>query len=259
MSLRELIRWISPHGLIHAHRRRFQMQRLGLPPTPAYQEAVEQCRYDLWPAWLRTSTDRWTLVDVGANQGDFTRAVTTLAKPHRVYAFEPQAGCLDALREILSRVPEGVLIEKAVGDREGSIEINVTRNDKLASVLVPDQRAASGYPAGDFEVANTVEVGVTTLDQALAEVEIIELLKIDVQGFERQVLQGAQSVLSRSRAVLMEVNYVPHYEGGAVFDDVYRLLCDSGFRLSGVSAPYSSGQEGPLWADALFERPPTSN
>jgi hypothetical protein len=81
----------------------------------------------------------------------------------------------------------------------------------------------------------------------------VGLLKIDVQGYEIPVLEGAVSTLKSTCAILLEVNYVSHYCGGATFDLLHAKLKTLGFRTFGVSAPYS-GPQGPLWADAMFVR-----
>src|SRR6266496_1179323 len=106
-EFRRILRWIAPSGLIERHRRRFQLSRFGLPTTRAVAEAVIACRYDLWPRELRNTTKPWTLVDVGANCGDFTSAAASLAKLESVYAFEPQPQCHEELQRVLVHVPNG--------------------------------------------------------------------------------------------------------------------------------------------------------
>lgn len=84
------------------------------------------------------------------------------------------------------------------------------------------------------------------------DVEQIGLLKVDVQGYEQSVLRGATEVLRRTRAVLLEINYIDHYENATRFDDVYQLLRDADFELAAVSEPEL--RRSPLCADALFVR-----
>lgn len=75
-------------------------------------------------------------------------------------------------------------------------------------------------------------------------------MKVDVQGYELAVLRGASEVLARTSAVLLEINYVDHYEGATRFNDIYEVMWDAGFKLAAVSEPEMRGV--PLWADALF-------
>ncbi len=251
--LKNIMRWLTPLGLIERHRRRFQTGRLNLPKTDAAFEAAAACRYDLWPPALRNAPSPWTLVDVGANEGEFTRAAAGLAKLKAVHAFEPQPGCQEGLRSVLKEVPEGHLHAVAVGAVAGDIEFYCTSNSKMASVLAPASTVGEDYEAEDFKVTRRVKVPMKRLDDVIPSGTQVGLLKIDVQGYELAVLEGAAETLRSTTALLMEVNYVPHYEGGAAFDAIHEAVRRHGFRTYGISAPYG-GKDGPLWADAMFVR-----
>jgi hypothetical protein len=95
------------------------------------------------------------------------------------------------------------------------------------------------------------KVAVVRLDDAIPPDTLVDLLKIDVQGYELSVLEGGAKTLERTSALLLEVNYVAHYEGAPDFDQVVEAVRKHGFRTFGVSSPYS-GRDGPLWADAMF-------
>lgn len=251
--LTQALRWLAPLGLMERHRRRFQMQRLGLPGTRTMAEAVGACRYDLWPRELRQSALPWALVDVGANLGEFIAAASRLVKLKSVHAFEPQPQCHAALQAVLQGMPGSRLHAAAVGKDKREIELLCTANSKLASVLTPDAAVAAGYEHGDFVIQKRLTVPMVRLDDVIPSGMDIGLLKIDVQGFELPVLEGARETLRSTRALLMEVNYVPHYEGGAAFDELHEAVRSHGFRTFGISAPYG-GPEAPLWADAMFVR-----
>lgn len=247
------LRSLTPLGIIERHRRRFRMGRLGLPGNQAVADAVDSCRFDLWPLELRRPAEPWTLVDVGANEGEFSSAVSRLVRLAGVHAFEPQPACHPILNQALNEIPNSRLHPVAVGDKKGEIELLCTSNSKLASVLEPSRDIAAGYEHGDFDVQRRVKVPLVRLDDAIPTGTKVGLLKIDVQGYELPVLEGARETLRSTQALLMEVNYVTHYEKGAAFDDLHEAVRRHGFRTFGVSAPYV-GPDGPLWADALFVR-----
>ena len=74
-----------------------------------------------------------------------------------------------------------------------------------------------------------------------------------MQGFERDVLDGARKSLLRTRAVMLEVLYVPYYEGHSQFGELHRQLTGiAPFRLYGVSAPSMDEARRPIWADAVY-------
>ena len=252
-SIRDFIRAITPFCLIERHRRQFQLSHLGLPATRAIADAIMECRYDLWPVELRKATKPWTLVDVGANCGEFTSAAASLATLGRVFAFEPQPQCCTELQRVLDDIPNSVLHRAAVGAASGEIELICTANSKMASVLSPESQVATGYAEGDFAVTNRVKVPLLRLDDAIPPGTNVGLMKIDVQGYELSVLEGAKVTLRSTFAILVEVNYVAHYRGGVTFDTMHETLRSHGFRTFGISPPYC-GPDGPLWADAMFVR-----
>src|SRR5205085_9106313 len=91
------------------------------------------------------------------------------------------------------------------------------------------------------------------LDDVITPDAQVGLLKIDVQGYEMEVLRGAARTLRQTDALLIEVNYTPHYGGAVSFDDLHAFLNTTGFHLYGISAPYGD-ENRPLWADAMYVR-----
>jgi hypothetical protein len=102
-----------------------------------------------------------------------------------------------------------------------------------------------------------VDVQVVPLDEALADEPEISLLKVDVQGFEREVLLGAVSTLKRCKCLLIEVMYDRDYYAGAeVFLGLARQIEEqSPLRLSCVSEPAMNVDGLGMWADAVFVKP----
>jgi hypothetical protein len=80
----------------------------------------------------------------------------------------------------------------------------------------------------------------------------VDLLKVDVQGFESAVLFGAQRVLRNTRAVLLEVLLKSHYKGDHTFPELWNQMTEYGFSLWSLSEPYSGSEGEALWADAVF-------
>jgi hypothetical protein len=77
---------------------------------------------------------------------------------------------------------------------------------------------------------------MTTLDRLLADLSEISLLKIDVQGYEKVVLAGARESLAKTMFLLIELNYMPQYEGGSWLGEIHEILTrDHGFFLANAS------------------------
>lgn len=239
-------------------RRRIALDLLGIPhggaaawrQTARLAAHVERCRFDLWPEFLRRKIERWSLVDVGANEGGFIDSVCALSPPASIFAFEPLPELRQALEQTVAHHGRGRVFAVAVGDRSGSVGLNRTQNRKLSSVLEPRNAMDEHY--GDaMDVIGRIEVPVTTLDAEIPANAVVGLLKIDVQGFEPRVLDGARRTLSRTAVVMLEINYAEHYTASGHFEDVHDRLTGAGFKLRGVSCPQMS-RGVPLWADAVY-------
>src|SRR5262249_60681644 len=99
-------------------------------------------------------------------------------------------------------------------------------------------------------------VAVRTLDEIYRtfRLTVVDLLKIDVQGYELHVIAGGSETLANSRFVMIEANFVPTYRSGSTFTEVFESLRHRGFSLKGVFDAHSSADGILLHADALFRR-----
>jgi FkbM family methyltransferase len=192
------------------------------------------------------------VVDVGANEGQFAKALRRLSPQARVIAFEPEPATAARLRSVFESDPLVSVRETAVGASGGTASLHVTRNTVFASVLTPGARLPLEYSSG-AESITTVDVEMTTLDDAIDG--DVALLKIDVQGAEMDVLKGAARTLARTDIVLAELNFVRLYEGEAAFGAVHNLLGEAGFALHGFGKPLrSSTTDSLLWTDVAYAR-----
>jgi FkbM family methyltransferase len=249
---------LAPKFLLEHRRRRIALNLLGIPHggPAAYRRTaqlaahVERCRFDLWPEFLRRDLGRWSLVDVGANEGEFIDSVSALRPPAAIFAFEPLPELKAVLEQAVAHHGQGRVITAAAGDQVGSLVLNRAHNTKLSSVLEP-QPAMDEHYREAISITDRIEVPATTLDAEIPTDVVVGLLKIDVQGFEPRVLDGARQTLSNTAVVMLEINYSKHYSSSGNFEDVHDRLCSAGFRLNAVSCPYIS-RAVPLWADAVY-------
>jgi len=230
---------------------------LGLPPWRALDRrwgaAVRTTRFSLLPRTVREHLR--VIVDVGANRGDWTDAILRLSKPDRVYAFEPNPSTFQLLEGRLA--PLGVrCVQAAVGATVGRATLRIEAQSELSSIR---ELTARGRVLHGLEAAPTrqIDVPLVTLDTALAGVNEISLLKLDVQGYEADVLAGAQQVLRKTRCLLTEVLYERDYYAGATSClELARVIEDSSpLRLSCISAPAMAPEGLGAWAEAVFVHP----
>lgn len=152
------------------------------------------------------------LVDLGANEGEWTASVLRVFPELDVVAAEPGREPLSVLESRFAGYSNVTVDPRAVTDAVGTATFQRTRASVFASLLPPRASLQDLYPESPTEVIETVEVETVTLDQLVGE-RPVSVLKLDVQGGELAVLSGGSDVLGRTAAILVEVLFVPHYEG----------------------------------------------
>ena len=146
---------------------------------------------------------RPVVFDVGANSGDWAAMVARLAPTSEIHAFEPQARLAE---QLFARLPGVTVNSVAVGDQAGSLTLYdyADRPGSQHASLVPGviDRVHRATPQEST-------VPVTTLDIYCAErgVASIDLLKIDVEGFELNVLRGAERLLREGRVSAIQFEF----------------------------------------------------
>lgn len=172
-----------------------------------------------------------TVVDVGANVGQFSRAALARWPAATVIAFEPLADAAVQLRQALEGFPRAEVHEVALGDEDGSVTFHPHDYTLSSSVLpvrdeVRGRRWAVERPP--------IEVPLRRLDTVLGERRLASpvLVKLDVQGLELKVLAGATGVMDQVDAVVLEQSFERFYEGQPLFTESNRFLETSGWRLA---------------------------
>jgi FkbM family methyltransferase len=182
-------------------------------------------------------------------------ALLAVTKPERVDVFEPNPRAADELARAFGRHASVRIHRSAAGAEPGVLPLQVTASSDFASFRTPSPGVARYYAAGATEVTARVDVPVVTLDAALADLRSVDLIKIDVQGFEREVLAGAKQVLERARAILIEANLVSHYADDESLGSLTDLLAGAGWALWDLAPPFRAQDGRALWCDAVFVNP----
>ncbi len=256
--LKSIVRGLTPQFLADLNRRRKILSSVTKRPWMEACSSQKYIAYDrsrfsiLPPAFKRSPS---FVIDVGANEGQWTHALTQLLSIPEIWVFEPNPEAMKVCRQRLGELSGITYFDVALGDEAGQVEFHVTAASDFSSVLHPrSEFLQAQYGAAAARVARTIPVKQCTLDSLVPESRSIDLLKIDVQGFERAVLAGARSVLARTRTVLIEANLVSHYASDDTFPALWNELADLGFSFWSLSAPCLGRDGRALWADAVFVR-----
>lgn len=230
---------------------------LGVSPTKVldreWRLAVDITRFTLLPPHVRANLR--TVCDVGANRGDWTAAILKLAQPELVVAFEPIPEVFSELNARFSGRANVRCVRAAVGSSKSEVAFNVENQSELSSIRPLGDKGRKIHSA--FVSPQKISVPLVTLDDELASLDEVSLLKLDVQGYENEVIRGAKETLKKCQCLMTEVLYERDYYAGALpFLELARLIEDtSPLRLSCVSEPVLTPDGLASWADAFFVKP----
>lgn len=201
------------------------------------------------------------ILDVGANEGQFGSLLRSeFGYRGRILSFEPLEAAHAALTKRAASDPARLWFiapRMALGSSACSSTIHVAGNSVSSSILPMEPLHEAADPTS---VGGGVEaVMIRRLDEALRDMRIDvdrrTLLKIDTQGYELEVLQGAPDTLGRAGAVQAEMSFQPLYGGQPLFDEVCGYLLGRGFTVFDIIPGFSDPQSGRLLqADGVFVR-----
>jgi FkbM family methyltransferase len=178
-----------------------------------------------------------TVLDVGANRGQFGRLLRRVGSRGRIVSFEPVADNFAALRRRAAGDRNWTVLPIALGDADGSVEINVTAGDVFCSMLEPSAACHSLFGQSG-RVMRRETVQVRRLDAVLPEVVPSAYrdrvhLKLDTQGYDLNALKGAGELLRTLPSVQTELSLVPIYERQPGYVEVLQFLKSVGLEPTG--------------------------
>lgn len=170
-----------------------------------------------------------------------------------IHSFEPLPSCYEALRRNVAGLSHVVPHPIALGDKDGTVVMHVNRHSHSSSLLPVSREHKDAFPNA-VEI-DQVAVRMTTLDRFF-EGSVLEgptLLKLDVQGYEANTVEGARDFLRRVEYVLLETSFTPLYVGEQGFEDMLRIMTARGFRFErALDWLLSDDGQRVLQMDALF-------
>lgn len=196
-----------------------------------------------------------TVVDVGANVGQFAVASSKLFSEALVHSFEPVPECAEELRKNVARLQNVEVYPAALGEKEGVLSFHVNAHTHSSSPLSLTEAHRTAFPKAQEN--REIEVEVSTLDRVFEGMDLKPpvLIKLDVQGYEAHVLRGGEKTLERADYVVMEVSFRPMYQGEKLFREILLMMEGYNFRFErplGWLREPATGEI--LQADVLFVR-----
>lgn len=201
------------------------------------------------------SRDIGTVLDVGANVGQYATLTRSAGFEGRIISCEPLSGAFAELSGRAQRDSRWVPLNVAVGAEPGTTEIHVSANSFSSSIRDMTASHLDAAPGSEYIAVETVPV--TTVDQIVRDHHVDPertLLKIDTQGFEHEVLRGAGDLVGRFAAIQLELSFVELYTGQRLYGDLMADMERAGYRVQQIDPGFSDPSGRLLQVDGLFVR-----
>jgi FkbM family methyltransferase len=206
---------------------------------------------------VRRTVDRarCTIFDVGAHVGNMTELYRLMFENPEIHAFEPQPEIFAELQRRFGGTAGVILNRLALADRIGTATLH-QNTDSGTSSLLPLHADSSWARQLNLATRAAIEVPLETIDHYCATrgIAAIDLLKIDVQGFEPDCLRGAAGMLGRHAIRVIQVEIITHriYQRRTSFLDIEKILLPFGYRLFSVIDVIGNERGELLNLDALY-------
>lgn len=198
--------------------------------------------------------DLKVIIDVGANKGQFTMAANHYYPRAVIHSFEPLPEVFQVLQHNTRKLAGVHAYNLALGSSSGCLEFYRNAYSHASSALQVSGLQKDMMP----QTADTdqITVPVKRLDELLPDIRLLSpaLLKMDVQGYEKEVLKGAVNSLRNIDYLLFESSFVQMYEGEPLFDEMHNFVKDLGFEFIAPVGFLQSDKLQILQMDLLYKR-----
>jgi FkbM family methyltransferase len=205
---------------------------------------------------LLSEHDINVVLDVGANTGQYGMRSRIDGYQGKIISFEPLASAFAELCRKAKQDSLWLTSRSALGDYDGKTVINVSKKSVFSSILERSSLLAKNHPDSDYLEKEQITIAkLDTIFQEYCQPEDNIFLKIDTQGYEKNVLAGASNSLDKITGLQLEVSLKERlYQGELLMQDVIDFLAKKGFTLVSLEPLHGMLKSDLLQADALFFR-----
>ncbi len=196
------------------------------------------------------------ILDVGANVGQYAIDVRKGGYKKHIVSIEPLAQNIEHLQSISGKDDAWhIAPQMALGSENTETEINVSEASDMSSVLDIEDITLQALPKGQYvkkEVVPLLRLD-SVFDKLMPQGCTKHLLKVDTQGFEQEVLNGATGVLNKIQGIQLELSLFPLYRDEPTFEDITKWVKSQGFEpYLVINGYYSKKIERQLQLDIVF-------
>lgn len=197
------------------------------------------------------------ILDVGANIGQYGGEMRNLGFKGQIISFEPMQEAFTKLAKNAKNDPLWDVYHSSLGERDGVAVINISKNSVSSSLLNNLPQLTESAPEASFITQE--EIKIAKLDTLFDSLQLNGkkiYLKIDTQGYEEKVLEGALNSLSKINGIQIEMAFIPSYEGALTYETIKQKLENFGFKLMAIENGFYDKKTGKqLEVDGIFYKP----
>ncbi|MEY8611542.1 FkbM family methyltransferase [Parabacteroides segnis] len=195
-----------------------------------------------------------TLFDVGANIGQFSENIRRYGYKNKIVSFEPLSEAFGVLQKKSKNDKLWNICNSAIGDIDDMVEINVSQNLQSSSILPMKDTHLKAAPYSRYYKKEKVKISrIDTIINNYADKQSNLFVKIDTQGFEKKVIEGAILSLPQIKGFIMELSFVPLYDGETLFLDMISYMESLQFEMWQIEPGfYDENKQRLLQADVVF-------
>jgi FkbM family methyltransferase len=195
-----------------------------------------------------------TIIDIGANKGQFALATRYVFQNANIYCFEPLVKPANKLNKLFESDKKVIFFQSAIGPKEETVKMNVSNRDDSSSLLNIGKNQTTIFPGTEEKYKE--EIKISPLSYFLSKKDLVKpvFVKIDVQGFELEVLKGSEDLIENFDYIYVECSFIELYEKQALVDEVITFLGNYSFKLKGVYNIFYDKKGVAIQADFLFKR-----
>jgi FkbM family methyltransferase len=196
-----------------------------------------------------------TILDIGANTGEFSKEMRTLFPDAEIYAFEPLKDCFETINTKTAGDTKFHRYNIALGETNGDSVIQRSSFHPSSSLRTMAPLHKELYPKTKDSFEEKIQIA--RLDDVMRDTLLKTpiFIKMDVQGFEDSVIRGGTETIEKASVLQVETSFVPLYEKQPLFGDIHAQLQALGFSYKGTSAQHRNPKTGELlYQDSIFVR-----
>lgn len=216
---------------------KFGFDILHLPTDPIVRRRID----------LFNQYDINLIFDIGANTGQFAKRIREQGYQGKIVSFEPLPNAFEILQKSASQDKNWEVFNCAIGNYDGKTTINVSQNSYSSSILPILPNHIESAPESVY--IDAIEVVIKKIDSLIDQFYATDsrlFLKIDTQGFEKQVFEGCLNSLEKIQGSQMELSLVPLYEGETLMQEMITYLKNHGFLLKLIEEGHRNYKTGEL-------------